>query len=218
MNNKILGMALVAGSMALSTGAQAAFLIDDFSNSSPFTPAPGEITTTPLPGSDFSNTRVLKIDENPEGAGGASAIVDSGKLAISTGFATGADTTSTYKNASGFDFTVAESGGAIFDAFVLELLTIDQGGVDVTLTVDGISSSQFINTPNSPLVFAHSLFGDVSDVKDIQIFIHNNVEVDASFDSFGSFGNQASSVPEPTTLALLGMGLAAFGFGRRKAK
>ncbi len=220
MNKKILGIAFTAGALILSSGAQAVVNIDDFSVDAAFTNASGTTTSALGASSDFSASRTIAIEESPVGPGGASYIITGGELGISTGFATGSNTTLTYANAAGFDFSATETGGgSVFDAFFITLLTIDQGGVDITLTVDGVSATQFVNTAGD-ILFAHALFGDVSNVNDIEYLINNKVAVDATFDSFGSFGADqvVVSVPEPTSLALLGMGLAAFGFGRRKAK
>jgi len=217
MNKNILGMALVAGSIAFSAGAQANFLIDNFSVDSTFITAPGGETNTI--NSDFSVDRVGLIADDG-GAGGSSYIVTTGVIGISAGFGTTSDTVLSYANAGGFDFTAEETGpGGNFDAFFLQLLSIDQGGVDITLTVNGVASTQSVTAAGN-ILFAHSLFGDVSNVTSISYDIHNNDAVDATFDSFGSFGSEAvpTPTPEPAALALLGMGLAAFGFGRRKAK
>jgi hypothetical protein len=218
MNNKILGMVLTGSAMVFSAGAQASFSIDDFSVDSSFINAPG--TETNVINSDFSVNRVGSITDDG-GAGGANYIATGGILGISAGFNTTSDTILDYANASGFDFTQEETGGgSIFDAFFLELLSIDQGGVDVTLTVNGVAATQSVTSIGN-LLFAHSLFGDVSNVTTLSYDIHNNDAVDATFDSFGSFGSQSvvvPSVPEPTSMALLGLGFAAFGFARRKAK
>lgn len=220
MNKKILALALAT---AFTVGtANATVVIDDFSVDSDFVSAPG--TNIDNITSDFSILRTLDIVENPEGPSGADAVVTDGVLAISTGFDTGADTTLEYDNATGFDFTTVETGGgSVFDTFFLTVLSIDQGGVEITLTVDGVSFTHSVGEITSPtdVLFAHSLFGDVSDVNSIDYLIHNNLAVDASFDSFGSFGSESETpptVPEPTSLALLGLGLVAFGYGRRKAK
>lgn len=219
---KTISSILLVGGLALTAGAHAASIIDDFSTDTAFITAPGSETSAALgASSDFSTQRVLTISENPAGPGGANFIVTGGELGISAGFATGSDTTSAYSNAAGFDFTTPEVGGSVFDTFVLSLLSIDQGGVDITLTVDGVSSSQFVNAVGDVL-FAHSLFGDVSSVNSIDLFVHNNVAVDATFDSLGSFGSQQvtppGTVPEPDAFLLIGAGLLGFaGFRARKS-
>ena len=224
MNKKILAVALAA---AFSAGtANATILIDDFSvNTSDILTAPFTETTTLDASSEFSEFRVLSIAEDPVDADGSvEGGVVGGILGINTGFTNSANTTSFYNNTSGVDLSVAEMGGSIFSAFVLTANSIDQGGVDVTLTVDGKSSTLSASGPlGTPLnlIFAHSTFigVDFTSVNTISLDIHNNVAVDATFDSLISYGKAPPvGVPEPTSLALLGAGIVAFGFGRRKAK
>lgn len=158
MNKIILGTAIVATGLALSTGAQAALIVDDFSVDSSFINAPGGETNTI--NSDFSVDRVGDIVNTNGGVGGANYIVTGGESGISTGFGTTSDSTFAYANAAGFDFTATETGGgSIFDAFFLDLLSIDQGGVDITMTVDGVSATQSVFSVGTVL-FDHSLFGN----------------------------------------------------------
>ena len=212
MNKKMIGMAIAAGTLAFAAGSQAALIIDDFSVATTgLITSPGAETNTI--NSDFSVDRVGSITDNG-GVGGANYIVTGGQLATSAGVSTSLDTVFDYANAAGVNFSVAETGGGnIFNAFFLELLTIDQGGVDITLTVNGISATQSISNPGD-ITFAHSLFGGVTNVTSIKYDFHNNDAVDATFDSFGSYGTQA--VPEPTGIALLGLGFCMLGLARKK--
>lgn len=219
MNRKILGLALAVSGLTISTGSQAALTIDDFSvdTSSPaFIGAPG--TQTTVINSDFSVNRGLSITS--PGPATASISVFGDVLGIDTGRSTTSDSTASYSNAGGFDFTQTETLGSIFNTFAISLLSIDQGGVDVSLIVDGVSSTQSVNSIGD-IFFAHSLFGDVSSVNSIVFDIHNNAAVDASFDILQSFGSQQvvvtpPTVPEPTSLVLMGLGLGFMGFARKR--
>jgi len=211
---------LVAGSFVVTTNALASVLIDDFSVDSAFLVANSSSVTALGTSSVFSVNRNLSISENPAGLGGASAIVSGGELGISTGFQTGSDTTSSYSNLAGLDFTAPETTGSIFDAFVLELLTIDQGGVDISLTVDGVTATQSINAPGQ-VVFAYSGFSgvDFTSVNNVDLFVHNNVAVDATFDFFDARGSEpVAQVPAPGGLLLMGAGLLGFAAVRRTKK
>jgi len=215
---KAIPSLLMAGALAVSASLQAA-TIDDFTvNSDPLTiNLPGSQSSTLGSSSDFSTNRT--ISGTKSGPFTADVAVFNGQLIINTGNATTADTTVAYSNASGFDFSAPETGGgSLFDTFAIALDTIDQGGVDITLTVNGVSASQSINTPGQVL-FAHSLFGDVSSVTSFEMAVHNNAAVDATFSILESFGSQqTTSVPEPAAIWLIGAGLLGFvGFRAKKS-
>jgi len=220
MKNKILNIVITIFGLSIINGAQASYVIDDFSNSTGVISA-GALnskTTSPLSGSVFSDSRFLEINKPRNIRGVISTFVDNERLVINTGAKTGADTKSSYYNASGFDFTANEVDKTSYhNAFVLSLLSIDQGGVDVTLTVDGVSSKQFVNAV-SDVVFSHTLFDNLADVNSIELFIHNNKAVDATFDSLASFGGAPTTVPLPGSLLFLTSGIAVLGFARRKER
>ena len=210
--------------LAFASGSQAAFLIDDFSVETDYIFIPNSETSILGSSSDFSTERTLMIEEHPGSIDSDMFVfvdADDGVLEINTGVDSLSDTTSRYSNAVGFDFRQAEQiTSALSDVFVLTLLSIDQGGVEISLVVDGVLDTQLVNAAGDVL-FSHSTFGDVSSVKNIELLIHNNEEVDVTFDAFMSYGRGSSTpdahVPEPTVITLFAIGLTGLGFVRRRA-
>jgi len=218
--------------LAFASGSQAAFLIDDFSVETDYIFIQNSETSILGSSSDFSTERTLMIEEHPGSIDSDSdsdsdsdifvfVDADDGVLEINTGVDSLSDTTSRYSNAVGFDFRQAEQiTSALSDVFVLTLLSIDQGGVEISLVVDGVLDTQLVNAAGDVL-FSHSTFGDVSSVKNIELLIHNNEEVDVTFDAFMSYGRGSSTpdahVPEPTVITLFAIGLTGLGFVRRRA-
>jgi len=230
MKNKILALVIAFFGMATVNVAHATLVIDDFSNNTSTilsTISLKHETIIGLTGSDFSDSRLLTISTTSTARGRASTRVKDGKLVISTGTNISSDTTSSYSNIAGFDFTVLESGKTLYqNAFVFSLLSIDQlddptTGVGITLKVDDISSYKFVNSI-SDVVFEHTLFGNLTDVNNIELLIHNFEAIDASFDSLVSYGGvletpSVNAVPLPGSLMLLSSAIAVLGFSRRKA-
>ena len=225
MNKKIYQMVLAVSLLSLSLSSQAAFLIDDFSVETNYIFASENETSTLGISSDFSIERNLSGDIHP-GSSSSDLLLfvdaaDNGVLHIDTGVGTISDTSSRYSNSTGLNFRQAETTvSAWSDVFILTLLSIDQGGVEISLVVDGVLDTQLVNAAGDVL-FSHSTFGDVSSVKNIELLIHNNKEVDVTFDSFMSYGRGSSTpdahVPEPTVITLFAIGLTGLGFVRRRA-
>lgn len=223
MNKKTIGLALTISGLTMTSVAQASLAIDDFSNdTSLLFPSAGSTDseiTSPLSGSDFSNSRLLEItDTSFSGVfPTVTTQVTNGFLSVRNHFQGRSETTVSYNNSAGFDFTVAELGGSLFNAFVLNLSTTDFAGVTVALTVDGVFSLKTVNTVGD-IVFEHSLFNDVSSINNIELLFLND-DSDVIFDSFQSFGAAPPPIPVPAAVWLFGTGvIGLFGFSRNRAK
>ena len=117
----------------------------------------------------------------------------------------------------GIDFTQ----GASQNAFNLFIVSGDFP-TDVTLTVSSASgtSALTLSTPglasNVPFIFEYSDFtgtADFSLAESIQIqLVTTNTQADLQLDFFGT----TSTIPEPMTLAILGLGLAGLSFARKR--
>ena len=199
------------GGLVLITGVPATSSINNFTvDTAPIIiNAPSTQTITLGSSSDFSVVSGLSITIpiRPDRTSGA---LLNGSAGIGNGHFTQADTTNSYGNTANIDFT--ETDSSIFDTFVLSLLTIDRGNV---------TSIQSVNTI-SDLLFTPSVFGDVGNVNSFNLLIHNSIAVDATFDSFGTFGSQRETPPDadPKSAAflLIGAGFLGFaGFHARKS-
>ena len=231
-------MAMVVSGLTMTSGAQAALVIDDFadlagstglvglaSDTATFGVSPSPVTTT-LTGSAFSDDRILSIALDNAGVTDKPTVaIGFGEMGISNGSIDDTTVTSGYSsNVGGTDFNFAEtSGDGFFNAFVIDFLSGDKkSDITIRLTLDAITQTKTFaglnNAPSvvTPISFDYALWGDVSNVNDITLEIDTHSSMDSSYANFRAYGAAAENVPEPTFIALLASGLAAFGFGRRK--
>lgn len=164
--------------------------------------------------SAFGGGRTVSIEAT--GSLGASAdVVESlGIYSHSADSFTSAASTISWASNVGVDLTDSSSS----HMFALDIFSLDQGSVDLILSIadiDGNSDSftLFDITVAGIQAIAFSQFTGVSlnKIDSISLEIVGGQSVDLVIDSF-------NTVPAPSALVLLGIGLTAFGFNSRKAK
>ena len=176
--------------------------------------------TTPLDeSSDFSNTRTIDVSSSGDLGTAAAKVIDGELQTIADPGVTG-NSTFTYTNVAGFDMTLGRSYEPKFEGFIFGLKTIDHDtrGVDISLTIEDIDGNnatvtQFAGRDEIGLIlFSKTEFSSINltEIKDIVILIHNQLEVDATFEFF-----EYGFIPEPAILALFSAGLFGIGFVRR---
>jgi hypothetical protein len=128
--------------------------------------------------------------------------------------------TLTWDDAGGLGGIDLTDGGAS-DAILIELITIDLNAAlnfSATDTNGGSSSRVLTGLAPGELTFGFDSFvgtADFTSVDSISLTLTGPTEVDAVIDLVAT--STTVNVPEPSTIAALGIGLAGIGFARKRS-
>lgn len=203
MNKFILAFSFILG---LTTVTANAAMIDDFNGGNIEVIA----TDTQTINYDFAFGSQRTINIEKTGLLGATSNVIAGFYAHSADALTSATSTISWHSATGVDLIE----GRITTNFALDILSIDQGNIDLILSVkdilDNTESVTLTGAGTGVNFIALTLFTgiDFLQITDISLEIVGDVASDLTL-------NSISTVPTPSVIVLLSLGLVAFGFNRR---
>lgn len=218
-------LALVAALAGLFAGSANALIIDDFSTDQSVgttAAAPAIDFSTVVGGGMISADRLLTINKTAGpsgGANGAYADVLQGKLAIANGPTTDSNVHVLW---DGFS-TDLTSGGAT--GIFLSLPSAIDNTLIIDFNINGAASTitkTFLNgASGSDFFFAFNQFSNSSvftAVSSIEMVLYSDGPAwDANVDLIETRdAPPTTTVPEPATLGLLGLGLLGLGMSRRK--
>ena len=210
----------------LINSVNASTIIDSFNDSTPqIVSANGSDTVATS--SAIGGYRTISISKS--GPLGASASVISGIFAHSADALTSAISTITWDaNGAGLNAdllasdTLGFTGSSCYECFVLDVLSIDQGNVDLTIQLsDGSNTASYtssgVGTGLYEVMFSQFTGVDLTSIMAISLEINGAQASDMTLDFQGYTGKQVSSVPLPATVWLFATGLISFlGTHRRK--
>ncbi|MFK5947170.1 MAG: hypothetical protein QM500_00175 [Methylococcales bacterium] len=214
MNKYILALSFL---LAATSNIANAAMIDNFTEESmsvsvgfpPLSGSASASSTTTI--SAFGGGRTISISKNGLLAASANVIAPPGIYAHSADALTSATSTIAWHSNTGIDLIEGRST----TNFALDILSIDQGNIDLILSVTDVlnnTGSYTLSGAGTGLQFiALSLFSsniNFLQIRDISLKIVGDVASDLTL-------NSISTVPTPSVLILLSMGLVAFGFNRR---
>ncbi len=204
MKKKLLAAAITLG---MGIGSAQALVIDSFN----------DVTTAEIGSRDISITKTGPLNAN------AQVISPPGIFTHSADALTSAT--------SVIDWTLTPSPqdlteGLVDGAFVLDILSIDQGNVELILSVNGTDVTlSGLGVGQQTVPFADFAGVDFTNVSSLSLTVVGAQSSDLTLDQFSTIGNQPTTpppppptVPEPGILFLLGAGLLGmFGARRRSA-
>lgn len=230
--NKYILRAAVIFALSAGPGNAATILIsevDDFSTGGMNVNADGSDTV--VASGAIGGYRTVSMTKVGNFGANADVYTSLGIYAHNAGANTSAISTITWDANGGGLGGLDWSTGYFGQTFDLDIVSIDQGFVDLTLLVEdtfGGSGSYTLSGLGAGLQkFNFSVFTgvDFSSVDSLSLIVDGDQASDLALNALGVFWDDTAvpptptfaSVPEPTVLALLGTGLAAFGY-RKKEK
>lgn len=214
MNKFFFASLLVA---SLTTVTANAAMIDNFDQESmtadisSSTTATSASTSSTTALSTFGGSRAISITKSGALGANATVIAPPGIYAHSADALTSATSIISWSSALGVDLIEGRST----TNFALDILSIDQGNIDLILSVTDLLSNTGSYTLSGAGVgvqfIALSLFSsniDFLQITDISLTIVGGTASDLTL-------NSISTVPTPSVLVLLAMGIVALGFNRR---
>jgi len=204
---KSFTLALILMTAFVSNSAHSA-MIDDFNGGNTVVVATD--TDSQNYSHAFGGKRTINIEKS--GPLGATSAVVAGMFAHSADALTSATSTISWNAPSSVDLVEGRSSSF----FALDILAIDQGDIDLILSISdilGASDTYTLQNSGIGLQFIDfSLFSgiDFLQATNISLQIVGDTASDVTLDSI-------STVPTPSVLILLSIGLIALGFNRQAA-